>query len=115
MKNQKSKLKFKIYTIHESRTTSHFFTSIPYVSGLLFFKNPQPSRILLFLLKSTSTTTTSSFLLLALLSTFPKESQTKDCPQNSSFPSVPTLFTDATCTPLAIAWERWIISHASCQ
>ena len=43
---------------------------------------------------------------------------TNDAPQNSkpppAGPSWPTRLTAATKTPLAIAWERWISSHAWC-
>jgi hypothetical protein len=44
----------------------------------------------------------------------PNGSATKDCPQNVSAPSWPTRLTAATKTPLAIAWARWMVSHAEC-
>ena len=44
----------------------------------------------------------------------PFGSATNDAPQNSMPPSVPTRFTAATNTPLAIAWLRIIVSQAEC-
>ena len=63
-------------------------------------------------------TTSNSSSWPARAITRPPGSATKLEPQNSSPPSgpgsSPTRFTAATKQPLAIAWERWIVSHADC-
>src|SRR5581483_9495887 len=60
--------------------------------------------------RSHSTIRVSSLSSLALAMMRPKGSATNDCPQNCSWPSLPTRFTAPTKTPLAIAWARWMVS-----
>ena len=63
-------------------------------------------------------TTVSSRSYAHLARTVPPGSQTQPAPQNSmargKAPSCPIRLTAATYTPLAMAWLRWIVSHAEC-